>query len=51
MGGVGMLGGGPGLELPHPWIMRNCVKARSDMKTLASADIPVVKRTTFPFEN
>ena len=24
MGGVGMLGG-PGLELPYPWIMRNCV--------------------------
>jgi alcohol dehydrogenase len=24
MGGVGMLGG-PGLELPYPWIMRNCI--------------------------
>jgi NADPH:quinone reductase-like Zn-dependent oxidoreductase len=24
MGGVGMLGG-PGLDLPYPWIMRNCV--------------------------
>ncbi len=24
MGGVGMLGG-PGLELPDPWIMRSCV--------------------------
>jgi len=24
MGGVGM-SGGPGLELPYPWIMRNCV--------------------------
>jgi alcohol dehydrogenase len=24
MGGVGMLGG-VGLELPYPWIMRNCV--------------------------
>jgi hypothetical protein len=24
MGGVGMLGGS-GLELPYPWIMRNCV--------------------------
>jgi alcohol dehydrogenase len=24
MGGVGMLGGA-GLELPYPWIMRNCV--------------------------
>ncbi|WGD56334.1 zinc-binding alcohol dehydrogenase family protein [Bradyrhizobium sp. CB1650] len=24
MGGVGMAGG-PGLELPYPWIMRNCV--------------------------
>jgi alcohol dehydrogenase len=24
MGGVGMLGG-VGLELPYPWIMRNCI--------------------------
>jgi alcohol dehydrogenase len=24
MGGVGMAGG-PGLDLPYPWIMRNCV--------------------------
>jgi alcohol dehydrogenase len=24
MGGVGMLGG-PGLELPYPWLMRNCI--------------------------
>ena len=24
MGGVGMAGG-PGLELPYPWIMRNCI--------------------------
>jgi alcohol dehydrogenase len=24
MGGVGMLGG-PGLDLPYPWIMRNCI--------------------------
>jgi alcohol dehydrogenase len=27
MGGVGMLGG-PGLDLPYPWIMRNCVSIR-----------------------
>jgi len=27
MGGVGMLGGA-GLELPYPWIMRNCVTIR-----------------------
>ena len=27
MGGVGMLGG-PGLELPYPWIMRNCITIR-----------------------
>ena len=27
MGGVGMLGG-PGLELPYPWIMRNCITLR-----------------------
>ncbi len=27
MGGVGMLGG-PGLDLPYPWIMRNCVTIR-----------------------
>ena len=27
MGGVGMLGG-PGLELPYPWIMRNCITVR-----------------------
>jgi NADPH:quinone reductase-like Zn-dependent oxidoreductase len=27
MGGVGM-SGGPGLELPYPWIMRNCVTIR-----------------------
>ena len=25
MGGVGMLGG-PGLELPYPWIMRDCIR-------------------------
>jgi alcohol dehydrogenase len=24
MGGVGMAGG-PGLELPYPWLMRNCI--------------------------
>ncbi|HBY29825.1 MAG TPA: alcohol dehydrogenase, partial [Bradyrhizobium sp.] len=24
MGGVGMLGG-PGLDLPYPWIMRECI--------------------------
>jgi len=27
MGGVGMLGG-PGLELPYPWLMRNCITIR-----------------------
>jgi alcohol dehydrogenase len=27
MGGVGMLGGG-GLDLPYPWMMRNCVTLR-----------------------
>ena len=27
MGGVGMLGG-PGLELPYPWMMRNCITVR-----------------------
>lgn len=27
MGGVGMLGG-PGLDLPYPWIMRNCITVR-----------------------
>jgi alcohol dehydrogenase len=27
MGGVGMAGG-PGLDLPYPWIMRNCVTLR-----------------------
>ena len=27
MGGVGMLGGA-GLELPYPWIMRNCITVR-----------------------
>jgi alcohol dehydrogenase len=27
MGGVGMLGGA-GLDLPHPWIMRNCITIR-----------------------
>jgi alcohol dehydrogenase len=27
MGGVGMAGG-PGLELPYPWIMRNCITIR-----------------------
>jgi alcohol dehydrogenase len=27
MGGVGM-SGGPGLELPYPWIMRNCMTIR-----------------------
>jgi NADPH:quinone reductase-like Zn-dependent oxidoreductase len=27
MGGVGMAGG-PGLELPYPWMMRNCITVR-----------------------
>jgi alcohol dehydrogenase len=27
MGGVGMLGG-PGLEIPYPWIMRNLITLR-----------------------
>lgn len=27
MGGVGMAGG-PGLELPYPWLMRNCITIR-----------------------
>ena len=27
MGGVGMLGG-PGLDLPYPWMMRNCITLR-----------------------
>jgi alcohol dehydrogenase len=27
MGGVGMLGGA-GLELPYPWMMRNCITIR-----------------------
>jgi alcohol dehydrogenase len=27
MGGVGMLGGG-GLDLPYPWMMRNCITIR-----------------------
>ena len=28
MGGVGMPGGAGGLDLPYPWIMRNCVTVR-----------------------
>jgi alcohol dehydrogenase len=27
MGGVGMLGGA-GLDLPSPWMMRNCIRSR-----------------------
>ncbi|MEH2395745.1 MAG: zinc-binding dehydrogenase [Nostoc sp.] len=35
MGGVGMLGGA-GLELPYPWIMRNCITLRLDFRLKVS---------------
>ena len=37
MGGVGMLGG-KGLELPYPWIMRNCITLRGQW--LCPVDAP-----------
>ncbi len=37
MGGVGMLGG-PDLELPYPWIMRNCITIHGQW--LCPADAP-----------
>jgi alcohol dehydrogenase len=37
MGGVGMLGG-DGLDLPYPWIMRNCITIHGQW--LASVDAP-----------
>ncbi|MGJ5178949.1 alcohol dehydrogenase catalytic domain-containing protein [Bradyrhizobium oligotrophicum] len=41
MGGVGMLGG-PGLELPYPWIMRNCVTIQGVWMYPASAAVRMV---------
>ncbi|KAI8823191.1 alcohol dehydrogenase zinc-binding domain protein [Fimicolochytrium jonesii] len=37
MGGVGMLGG-PGLEIPYPWIMRNCITLKGQW--MYSVDAP-----------
>lgn len=41
MGGVGMLGG-TGLELPYPWIMRNCITIRGQWMYLPEAAIRLV---------
>lgn len=41
MGGVGMLGGA-GLELPYPWIMRNCITVRGQWMYLPEAAIRLV---------
>ena len=41
MGGVGMLGG-PGLELPYPWIMRNCITIHGQWMYPPSATIRLV---------
>ena len=41
MGGVGMLGG-PGLELPYPWIMRNCITIYGQWMFPPSATIRLV---------
>lgn len=41
MGGVGMLGGA-GLELPYPWIMRNCITIRGQWMYLPEAAIRLV---------
>ena len=41
MGGVGMLGG-PGLELPYPWIMRSCVSIHGSWLAPASANARIV---------
>ena len=38
MGGVGMLGG-PGLELPYPWIMRSCVTIHGQWMYPADATV------------
>jgi alcohol dehydrogenase len=42
MGGVGMLGG-PGLELPYPWIMRNCITIHGQWMYPPSATIRLVR--------
>ncbi|WP_224366977.1 alcohol dehydrogenase catalytic domain-containing protein [Hyalangium versicolor] len=42
MGGVGMLGG-KGLELPYPWIMRNCITVRGQWLCPPEAPIRMVK--------
>jgi alcohol dehydrogenase len=41
MGGVGMLGGA-GLELPYPWIMRNCITLRGQWMYTPDATSRVV---------
>ena len=41
MGGVGMQGGA-GLELPYPWIMRNCITVRGQWMYLPEAAIRLV---------
>ncbi|MEH2312129.1 MAG: zinc-binding alcohol dehydrogenase family protein [Nostoc sp.] len=41
MGGVGMLGGA-GLELPYPWIMRNCITVRGQWMYLPESAIRLV---------
>jgi NADPH:quinone reductase-like Zn-dependent oxidoreductase len=41
MGGVGMLGG-PDLELPYPWIMRDCITIRGQWMYPADATIRLV---------
>ncbi|MGJ4893273.1 alcohol dehydrogenase catalytic domain-containing protein [Bradyrhizobium sp. HKCCYLRH3099] len=41
MGGVGMLGG-PGLDLPYPWIMRNCVTIHGVWMYPPSATVKMV---------
>ena len=42
MGGVGMLGG-PGLDLPYPWIMRNCVTIRGQWMYPHDATIGLIR--------
>jgi NADPH:quinone reductase-like Zn-dependent oxidoreductase len=41
MGGVGMLGGA-GLELPYPWIMRNCIAIRGQFMYPPEATVRMV---------
>ena len=48
MGGVGMQGGS-GLELPYPWIMRNCISIRGQCRALQDDGHPAMIGSRFGF--